>query len=137
MKIKSVIVLVVTLSIFTVFTSCSYRIVDFTIVSSKNVYLGNIDKTAQRVVGKHTTINPTNAVKEAIDKAIEKAGSEYDALVDGVVKVSSYYCIFFYIYVYKVEGTPIKTLQLKADLGEKEFENWCQTHDLIYKTDKL
>jgi len=85
------------------FSSCSERMLDFTVISSKNVTL-NVKKDAPRVVGKKSS-----TIKGAVDNAIEKAGPGYDALVDGVV-----YEIFIPLFVvniikYKVEGTPIKT----------------------------
>ena len=82
---------------FTVATSSltSCRLVDFTVISSKNVTL-NVKKDAPRTKAGGLT------VKDALDKAIEKAGPGYDALIDGVV----YQRAFF---GYRVEGTPIKT----------------------------
>jgi len=71
---------------------------DFTIVSSKNVTI-DVKKDAPRVTAKGWT------VKDAVDKAIEKAGSGYDALIDGVI-----YSGFL---KYKVTGTPIKTSETK------------------------
>jgi hypothetical protein len=67
---------------------------DFTIISSKNVS-SNYNKENPRVTGKGFT------VKDAVDKAIEKAGPGYDALIDGV--------IYDMGFRYKVVGTPIKT----------------------------
>ena len=49
-------------------------------------------------------------LKAAVDKAIEKAGPGYDALIDGVVY--SRYEVFRQGWV--VQGTPIKTSKLKA-----------------------
>jgi hypothetical protein len=76
----------------------SCRLVDFTVISSKNVTL-NVDKNAKRVIGKGFT------VKGALDAAIEKAGPGYDALIDGV--------IYNGLFRYKVEGTPIKSSEQK------------------------
>ena len=83
---------ILSVAVISSLTSC--RLVDFTVISSKNVTL-NVKKDAPRVTGKGFT------VKDAIDKAIEKAGSGHDALIDGVV-----YSGFLR---YKVVGTPIKT----------------------------
>jgi hypothetical protein len=75
------------------FTSC--RMVDFTVISSKNITL-NVNKSAPRVSAWGFTI------KDAVDKAIEKAGPNYDALIDGVVSRGV-------IGGYVVKGTPVKT----------------------------
>ena len=79
-------------------TLSSCRLVDFTVISSKNVTI-NVDKNAKRVKGKGFT------VKGALDHAIENAGPGYDALIDGV--------IYNGLFRYKVEGTPIKTSEQK------------------------
>ena len=78
------------------FSSC--RLVDFTIISSKNVTV-DVKKDAPRVSGKGFQL------KDAIDHAIEKAGPGYDALIDGVV--------YDGLFRYKVTGTPIKTSETK------------------------
>jgi len=87
---------IVVLFVSTTFTSC--RIVDFTVISSKNVTL-DTKKDAPRVSGFGFTL------KSALDKAIEKAGPGYDALIDGVVSDA--------IVGYTVKGTPIKTSETK------------------------
>lgn len=72
--------------------SCTYRVIDFTAISSKNVTLNLPENSkGQRVKGQDyvTTFlgipwgSPN--LKEATDQAIESAGGEYDALIDGVV----------------------------------------------------
>ena len=77
------------------FTMTSCRIVDFTIISSKNVSF-NVKKDAPRVKGWGFTL------KAAIDKAIEKAGPGYDCLVDGVVSQGI-------PFGFNVKGTPVKS----------------------------
>lgn len=91
-------------------TSCNQRLVDFTVISSKNVAMRvSDDGKGPRVEGKHMTFCTTPELKEAIDKAIEKAGPGYDALVDGVV-----YQRYEVIRAgWVVQGTPIKTSKIK------------------------
>lgn len=86
---------------------CSARILDFTVISSKNVTL-TVKKDAPRVKGK-----ASSNIKGAIDNAIEGAGSGYDALIDGVIYSTYYYAVFYSWVRYKVEGTPIKTSEIK------------------------
>lgn len=76
----------------------SGRLVDFTMISSKNVEI-NVKKDAPRVSGKGWS------VKDALDDAIEKAGPGFDALMDGV--------IYEGLFKYRVTGTPIKTTDTK------------------------
>jgi len=102
MKKLSILLVVIAGSI--IFSGCSQRFLDFTVVSSKNVTL-NVKKDSPRVTGKAGTL------KGAVDKAIEKAGTGYDALVDGVVYEYTWYAILYTWNTYKVEGTPIKTTE--------------------------
>ena len=101
---------------FFVVAGCSMRVLDFTIVSSKNVEMRIPDSSkGERVVGVDKVTNilgiPLGSanLKEAVDRAIEKAGPGYDALVDGVIySIFNYYLLFATV-GYKVEGTPVKT----------------------------
>ncbi len=111
-------VLVSALAFTLLLTGCSRRLIDYTVISSKNVRLDLPDgATGPRTEGKDgvTVILAiplgTPSIKEATDRAIENAGSQYDALIDGVV--SSCYCAFIFGTSYiKVEGTPINTKML-------------------------
>ena len=93
------------------FSSCNQRLIDFTVISSKNVTL-RLDEDAKgpRTVGKEMKFCGQPMLKAAVDKAIENAGPGYDALIDGVV----YQRNEFFRAGWVVEGTPIKTSQLKA-----------------------
>lgn len=112
---KNLSILTAMLAVLTM-TSCSHRLTDFTVISTKNVPIGNqptdLVKGNQRVKGVDKTPMilcfplGTPNLKEAIDKAIEKTPGAI-ALADGVVK-SKYVNFFFYGYdSYIVEGTPL------------------------------
>ncbi|MFH2036979.1 MAG: hypothetical protein ABIJ45_11295 [Candidatus Zixiibacteriota bacterium] len=100
---------------------CSTRVLDFTVISSKNVKLDLADGAkGERVKGEDMVYFlisiplGTPNLKEAVDRAIESAGPDYDALIDGVI-----YSKFWWILItgqmgYVVEGTPIKTSMLIA-----------------------
>ena len=105
------------------FTSCSYRLIDFTVISSKNVSL-KIDKAQGiRVSGSSNGFLGIGvSIKDAMDKALQSAGPEYDLLVDGVVKINDY----FLVAGYTVEGTAISTSKIKASLGKEGFDDWCK-----------
>lgn len=93
---------------------CTLRLVDFTVISSKNVKVPTKAK-GERVKGEDCNFFFPPNMKEAIDRAIESAGHDYDALVDGVV-----YSTWIPLYqCYEVEGTPINT---KTSTSMKEFE---------------
>lgn len=103
-------------------TGCSQRVIDFTVISSKNVDMRFEEggQGADRVEGKDEVVvflfplgSPN--LKEAVDKAIESAGPGYDALIDGVVTAYNH-SFLFGVFGYRVEGTPVKTALLTADL---------------------
>ncbi len=84
-------------------TACTTRLVDFTVISSKNCDVKG--KKMQRVKGSDGTCAlMVPNMKEAIDRAIESQPGA-DALVDGVVYYKSYYLY----HAYEVEGTAIAT----------------------------
>lgn len=105
---KKTLFIAVFLSIGILLASCSQRVLDFTVISSKNISI-DVKKDAPRVKSK-----AKGTIKGAIDNAIESAGSGYDALLDGVIYQHSWYCVLFYIYTFTVEGTPIKTSEIKS-----------------------
>jgi len=106
------------------FSGCSNRILDFTIVSTKNVDMSKASsfrRASHRVKGKDMAhwiiIFPTGSVsiKEAVDKAIESTPGCV-ALLDGVI-----YTKFWWIpYIYGqqsaiVQGTPLIDTSITAD----------------------
>lgn len=93
---------------------CSQRLVDFTAISTKNVQLQGT-RAEKRAVGKDCAwyflsipLGVPN-MEEAIDRAIEAAGTEYNALVDGVVYSKGWTAIIVSQVCYQVEGTPVAT----------------------------
>lgn len=109
-------------------TSCSYSLVDFTIIS-KN---GNIDidrAQGKKVKGKKSYFLGLGAnIKDPMDKALESAGKEYDLLVDGVVKYGSYP----FVGSITVEGTAVSSKAMKIKLGEAGFKDWLHGKKLTY-----
>lgn len=103
-------------------TGCTYRFVDFTTISSKNIELSrgaDLIRGKQRVTGVDTThiisFIPTGRpdAKEALDRAIESTPGAV-ALLDGVISTKFWYIP--YIYGQQsviVEGTPLIDPKLK------------------------
>jgi hypothetical protein len=126
------------LSIFTalfaltlIFSSCSQRLVDFTVISSKNHGLKFDKSKGVRVTGKSFGFLGIGAnIKDAMDKALQSAGPQFDLLIDGVVKMEAYPFINGYV----VEGTAISSGDLKAMLGDKGFEDWCKSNNILDPT---
>jgi hypothetical protein len=110
------------------FSSCSTRLVDFTIISSKNFSL-DIDKSqgVQVEESDNGFLGLGVSIKGAMDKALESAGPEYDILVDGVVSINNY----FLVSGYKVKGTAISSSNMKAMLGEDGYQEWCKANNIF------
>lgn len=97
-------------------TSCTHRLTDFTVISTKNIpitsSMPNMKKADMRVKGVDTAprilfipIGSPN-MKEAIDKAIEQYPGCV-GLTDGVVKSNWWWALLYGQDSYIVEGTPI------------------------------
>lgn len=121
-KLLSGLLLIISISIF---TSCSYRVVDFTIISTKNIDLtraGTFQRGKTRNEGKdvaHIILYfPLGrpSMKEAIDKALEKTSGAV-ALVDGVVYSSGWWAILYGQDILIVEGTPLIDPSLAMNNG--------------------
>ncbi len=122
-----------------IFSGCTRRLVDFTVISSKNVNMKVKDTgKGNRVVGKDqvywfiTIPLGSPNLKEAIDRAIESAGPNFDALVDGVVYSYSYWYILSGVTGFKVEGTPIKTTELISELKENGEDIDLAMQNVLY-----
>lgn len=126
MKIKNLLILTLLIGLL---TSCSFRLVDFTVISSKNVNL-DIDRThGKKVKGEKSYFLGIGwNIKDAMDKALETAGPEYDLLVDGVVRYGSYP----FIASVTVEGTAVSSKAMKNKLGEAGFKGWLNGKKLTY-----
>lgn len=116
---------------------CSTRLVDFTIISSKNVELdraGTFERAKNRVKGTDMVhwiiIIPTGVpnAKEAMDRAIESVPGAV-ALVDGVITSKFFYIPYIYgQQSYVVEGTPL--------IDPKLASLWTSGSHLITRLDK-
>jgi hypothetical protein len=52
------------------------------------------------------------SLEEAVDRAIEAGGPEYDALMDGVVYNKAYYAILAWGNAFRVRGVPVNTKEV-------------------------
>lgn len=113
---KKLLSLSVLASVVLILGSCTHRLTDFTVISTKNVPLGiestKIKKADTRVKGVDKShiiicfpIGSPN-MKEAIDKAIHQYPGCI-GLADGVVKSSFWDAILYGQSSYIVEGTPL------------------------------
>lgn len=95
--------------------SCSHRLVDFTLISTKNVPINqtaDLQKADKRVTGVDSKgiilsvpLGMPN-MKEAIDRAIESYPGAV-ALSDGVIYSKGWSCFFYGKNKFVVEGTPV------------------------------
>lgn len=134
MKSRRMIRLLGVLSVLTLF-ACSQRLIDFTIISSKNVDLSKaaeFTRGRERVEGKDTKyiiiFIPTGIpnMKEAVDRAIEKVPGAV-ALVDGVLTAVNWYVPFIVgASSYVVEGLPLIDKSLIS--GEELRSNYMLSY---------
>ena len=125
MKFKSL--LIIAIAAMTL-SSCSFRLVDFTVISSKNVNL-DIDRAqGVKTEGKKSYFLGIGwNIKDAMDEALEEAGPEYDMLIDGVVRYTSYP----FVSGVTVEGTAVSTKAMKARMGEAGFQDWLNGQNVL------
>jgi hypothetical protein len=117
--VKALLYLVLTFSLI----GCATRLVDFTIISTKNIDLArgaDFHRGTSRVEGKDKAsiiiFIPTGTpnIKEAIDRAIESVPGAI-ALLDGVVTAKGWWIPYIYgESAYVVEGTPLIDPKLLA-----------------------
>ena len=127
MKIRKLLILTLILGSL---TSCSVRLVDFTVISSKNVSL-DIDRAqGKKVKGEKSYFLGIGwNIKDAMDKGLDSAGPEYDLLIDGVVRYGSYP----FIASVTVEGTAVSSRSMKNKLGEAGFKDWINGKKISYE----
>lgn len=117
--------------LFVSLESCTHRLVDFTVISTKNAEIG-VDKTkGMAVEGKKTYFLGFGwNLKDAIDIALEQAGPQYDLLVDGVITSTN----FPFVLIIKAKGLAVSSGELRSELGEEGFETWCKNNDVQYRS---
>ncbi len=129
MKIKYKFIFLL-LGISIIIPSCTHRIVDFTIISTKNVDLSKastFERAGQRNQGNDrvywliTIPLGTPNMKEAIDRAIEQTPGAV-ALVDGVVYSKGVWFVISGFSEYIVEGTPLVDPALATNLEQLESQ---------------
>jgi len=118
---------IVLFALIAILSSCSVRLVDFTVISSKNHLLKFELTNAKNVEGKEMKLFGTATIKGALDNALENAGPGYDLLVDGVLYRRS----GFFLSGFSVKGTAVRSRDLMAQLGETEFRKWLAENDVF------
>jgi hypothetical protein len=109
------------------FSGCTHRLVDFTVISSKNIELSrgaDLKRAPKRVKGEDRThiivFIPTGvpSAKEAMDRAIESVPGAV-GLLDGVITEHAFYIPYIYGQQWiEVEGTPLIDPVQKAEILE-------------------
>jgi hypothetical protein len=67
-------------------------------------------------------------IKDALDLALENAGTEYDILMDGVVRYSNY----FVVTTVEVEGTAYNSRAMRTAMSEEDYQNWLSSSTNVY-----
>ena len=113
-------------------SGCKTRILDFTMLTNSQMPLVT-QNTAKRVSGKSlSTIKKNNSINKALKNALDDAGPDYDALIDG----SIYFIQGVFLSGYEVSGVPIKVSAIKASMTDSEFEKYCLQHNLMQNNKK-
>jgi hypothetical protein len=136
---KRAFVIAATIAIILVMTlcGCTTRMIDFTVLSSKNTEMRVPDAAkGERVRGMDSVpviFVPIGmpSIKEAVDRAIEKAGPGYDALIDGVLYYKNLSFIFGTVQ-YTVEGTPIKSQQINVSQEAGSADILASSKPILY-----
>ena len=115
--------LVTTSLILLLLTSCSSttRLVDFTVISSKNHSIKFDLSEGKQTKGESIHCWGSGAnIKDAMDEALQNAGPQYDVLVNGVVRE----VVKLFSAGYEVEGVAINSRELIALYGNEGYEKW-------------
>lgn len=117
---RKIVVALIAVSMILGLISCTMRLTDFTVLSTKNIdftHSANFERGKSRVEGEDVAhillfipIGVPN-MKEAVDRAIESVPGAV-ALVDGVLSARGFWIFLYGQNVYIIEGTPLidKTL---------------------------
>jgi hypothetical protein len=125
---RSNLFLMIALTFALALSGCTVRLVDFTVISTKNAEIGvDRSKGVQTEGKKGYFLGIGFNLKDALDIALENAGPQYDILIDGVV---SYQNLPF-VNVVKVKGVAVSSQDLRTSLGQEGYEHWCKTHNVF------
>ena len=118
---------------------CSQNIMNFDVLSSSAVVAEpEADTTTHTVRGSDSSwmlliFNLRSIdIQSAVDKAIESAGSEYDALVNGTVHVKTWWIILTGRQTFEVVGTPVKSAEYFASSEDAGESSPAMLYNLLY-----
>lgn len=134
MKTFKLLLMPLLLASLVMLSSCSHRLIDFTVISSVSHQIPFDRGAGERTEG--TDIAPFGLgvdIKDAVDDALQNAGTEYDVLIDGVLRQENY----FFAQGFRVEGIAINSSEIEAQMGEEEFNEWLENQERVYKPDEL
>ena len=121
---KNIHLLLITVSVIgcLLLSSCAQQIGQATFMSSKTVNFTYKDGAKGNMV----VFGTGHSIDDATKDALQKAGSNFDALIDVKIIRRQYYCVLFYIISYKVEGVPVNTSLLKiSSINGELYKNYC------------
>lgn len=78
-----------------------------------------------------------NNIDEAIFNALEKAGPEYDMLIDATIDVKYYYLFVYFSDFITVKGTAVNTQKLKEEMNTTEYTEYLKGKNVIYAKNPL
>ena len=118
---KMILVSGIIMGVCAMLLGCTTRLIDFSIISSKNVNINakRGPKTSGQDCAYFIILFPTGVpnMEEACDRAIEAAGPDYDALENGVLYSKQLILPFFAKTCYVIEGRAINTRATDGNAG--------------------
>ena len=105
-------------------SSCATQIGQSTFLSSET--LNFVYHTGAK--GNMQVVGTGKSIDDAVKSALQKAGNNFDALIDVKIEMVNY----SFIVRYRVTGTPVNTSMMKLAMSNnKQFDNYCSTHNYL------
>ncbi len=115
--------------ILSITTSCSVSLLNYSILSKKEINIQNSGGIKVSGYSNAWFKSQRKAVEEATENALNKAGENYDLLLNGTIEAE--YKIFYTRI--QVKGTAYKSSDLMNKYGKVGFEKWKKEQNLITK----
>ena len=71
---------------------------------------------------------------DAVDRAFDNAGPEYDILVNTRVDFKYYYFLVYYSQYVRVRGTAVNSAALKGAMGAAAYDKWISGNGIRHRT---
>jgi len=118
---------------------CAYRLFDnITVVNSKSKPAHIDQDVGKKVEGDayYPYLIGYN-LQDAIDEAIENAGSNYNMLINTTIDVKYYYALIYFSKYVMIKGTAVNSSELKERMGEEKYSKWFAEQNIFYYSETM